>query len=120
MQGVESVASADPARAGDPGEAGAVVPVADPAPQAGPRGQAQSIALVYFARIAEITGRRGEALDCPQPLTGAELLRQLAGRYPEMGALARLELAVNQEHAGLDATIHPGDEVAVFEPVTGG
>jgi len=31
-----------------------------------------------------------------------------------------LKLAVNQYHVAPDTLISPGDEVAVFEPVTGG
>ena len=44
----------------------------------------------------------------------------LAARCPALGPATRLKLAINQEHAGRAATIRPGDEVAVFEPVTGG
>ena len=32
----------------------------------------------------------------------------------------RIRVAVNQHHAGLDAALADGDEVAFFPPVTGG
>ncbi len=76
--------------------------------------------LVYFARVAELIGRRSEVLPVALPLTGAELLRQLVQRYPQLHPAARLQLAVNQEHAQPDVVLRSGDEVAVFEPVTGG
>jgi len=34
--------------------------------------------------------------------------------------MRRLRAAVNHVHAGLDATLGAGDEVAFFPPVTGG
>nr|WP_240039708.1 MoaD/ThiS family protein [Achromobacter aloeverae] len=78
--------------------------------------------LLYFARVAEITGRRAETYPLPEggPLTGSDLLLQLGRRYPELAGASRLRLAVNQTHAKPGVLIRAGDEVAVFEPVTGG
>ncbi|MFA7625347.1 MAG: MoaD/ThiS family protein, partial [Pusillimonas sp.] len=47
-------------------------------------------------------------------------LVQLESRYPQLAPAKRLKLAVNQFHVKPSAIINPGDEVAVFEPVTGG
>jgi molybdopterin synthase sulfur carrier subunit len=79
-----------------------------------------SINVLYFARVAELVGKRGESLPASGTLTGAELLASLQERYPQLQPAARLKLAVNQMHAKPTATIRPGDEVAIFEPVTGG
>jgi molybdopterin synthase sulfur carrier subunit len=79
-----------------------------------------TINLLYFARIAELVGKRNEAWPLSAPTTGAELLEALQTQYPELAPAARLKLAINQTHAKPTATIQPGDEVAVFEPVTGG
>jgi len=79
-----------------------------------------TIELLYFARIAELVGKRGEALPLAQPVSGRELLAELESRYPGLAPAARLKLAVNQYHRPPSVTIRPGDEVAVFEPVTGG
>ena len=51
---------------------------------------------------------------------GAQLLAALGERYPQLEPAARLKLAINQTHAKPTAPIRAGDEVAVFEPVTGG
>lgn len=79
-----------------------------------------SIELLYFARVAELTGKRGETWPLDTPLNGAELLVQLEARYPGLAPASRLKLAINQFHAKPSAAIAAGDEVAVFEPVTGG
>lgn len=90
------------------------------APEPVQPGASGTVSVVYFAQVAEQVGRRDEQLPAAGPLTGAELLTQLAQRYPRLGSVARLKLAVNQRHVQHDVVIQPGDEVAVFEPVTGG
>lgn len=79
-----------------------------------------TINLLFFARIAELVGKRSEAWPLPSPMTGTQLLETLQARYPELTPTARLKLAINQTHAKQSAMIQPGDEVAIFEPVTGG
>jgi len=78
------------------------------------------INLLYFARVAELVGKRGEAWPLSEPTTGAKLLDALQTRYPDLAPAARLKLAINQTHAKATTAIEPGDEVAIFEPVTGG
>lgn len=78
------------------------------------------IRVLYFAQVAELTGQREESWAIDGPLPAHEWLDQLAVRYPQLAPVSRLKLAVNQVHAPVDSTIRPGDEVAVFEPVTGG
>ena len=79
-----------------------------------------NIELLYFARVAELTGKRGEAWPLAQAVSGQALLAELEARYPALAPAARLKLAINQYHAPPGAMVSPGDEVAVFEPVTGG
>lgn len=78
------------------------------------------IKVLYFAQVAELTGTRQELWPIDGPLTGADWLAQLAARYPQLTPVQRLKLAVNQYHVSPETLIQPGDEVAVFEPVTGG
>ncbi|MCD0505731.1 MoaD/ThiS family protein [Bordetella petrii] len=80
----------------------------------------ETINLLYFARVAELVGKRGEAWPLADSSTGAQLLEALQARYPQLEPAARLKLAINQMHSKPSAPIRPGDEVAVFEPVTGG
>lgn len=79
-----------------------------------------AINVLYFARIAELVGKRNESWPLNQPVSGSEWLQQLQVHYPALGSIAHLKLAVNQYHVPHSTIINPGDEVAVFEPVTGG
>ncbi|WP_322996330.1 MoaD/ThiS family protein [Castellaniella sp.] len=79
-----------------------------------------TIKVLYFAQVAEHLGTRQEILPLNAPVQAGAWLDALATRCPALGAANRLKIAINQEHAGRDALISPGDEVAVFEPVTGG
>lgn len=78
------------------------------------------INVLYFARVAELTQVRNEQWPLAQPVRAGQWLEQLAQRYPQLGPAEDLKLAVNQRHVPHNTLIHPGDEVAVFEPVTGG
>jgi len=79
-----------------------------------------AINVLYFAQVAELTQVRQESWPLEGPISGADWLTQLEQRYPQLAPAKRLKLAVNQFHARPDSVIQPGDEVAVFEPVTGG
>ncbi len=79
-----------------------------------------TIEVLYFAQVAEHLGMRHETQPLDEPVQAGLWLDALAARCPALGPAQRLKLAINQEHAGRHDTIRPGDEVAVFEPVTGG
>jgi len=79
-----------------------------------------AINVLYFAQVAELTRLRQETWPIDGPITGADWLARLEARYPQLAPTRRLKLAVNQYHVPLNTVIQPGDEVAVFEPVTGG
>ncbi|HUH60637.1 MAG TPA: MoaD/ThiS family protein [Candidimonas sp.] len=78
------------------------------------------IKVLYFAHVAELTKHREEEWPLTDPISGSGWLAALEARYPQLAPVSRLKLAVNQYHVGHDSLIRPGDEVAVFEPVTGG
>jgi len=84
-----------------------------------------NIRLLYFARLREVLGLDREvlALDAAQP-TLADLLdalRARGGAWSEELAQGRnFRMAINQDIAGPEATLHDSDEVAIFPPVTGG
>ncbi|MER1967687.1 MoaD/ThiS family protein [Castellaniella sp. GW247-6E4] len=79
-----------------------------------------TIEVLYFAQVAEHMGTRRETLALAGPMPAARWLEDLVARCPDLAPVDRLKLAINQEHVDHLAMIHPGDEVAVFEPVTGG
>jgi sulfur-carrier protein len=81
--------------------------------------------VLYFAWVRQKVGRAEEVVEhTPGLRTVGDLVAMLAARgggYAEAFANPdRLRAAVNQAHAGLDAVLAAGDEVAFFPPVTGG
>jgi molybdopterin synthase sulfur carrier subunit len=83
------------------------------------------VKLLYFAWLRGRIGTGAEEVTPPSEVaTVAALLDWLAARGPNYAAAlanrAVVRVAVNQEYAGLDHPVRPGDEVALFPPVTGG
>lgn len=78
------------------------------------------INVLYFARVAELTGKRHEPLPLEGATTVAQWLPLLVARYPALTQAQALKVAVNKKHAQEDTPIRDQDEIAVFEPVTGG
>ena len=82
------------------------------------------IRLLYFAWVREGVGSDGEDYLLTQPVHLAALVDALAERGGAYAATladrSRLRFAVNQVVAGADMLVRPGDEVAIFPPVTGG
>ena len=81
--------------------------------------------LLYFAWLRTKIGVGEETLDLPPEVVNVnDLLHWLSGRgelYAEaLNDLSLVRVAVNQEYVGLDHTLGPDDEVALFPPVTGG
>ena len=81
--------------------------------------------LLYFAWLKTKTGVAEEEVTPPAEVTTvAELLTWLKTRGPgyaeALDDLSALRVAVNQEYARPGDPVGPGDEVALFPPVTGG
>ena len=68
-----------------------------------------TITVLYFARIAELTGLRQETIAATGIDTGHTLLAALKSRHPALESVKNLRLAVNQTHAPLGAGVAPGD-----------
>jgi molybdopterin synthase sulfur carrier subunit len=81
--------------------------------------------LRYFAWLRTRIGRGEESLDPPPGIaTVADLIAWLATRGPGYAAALAdpkiVRVAVNQDYVGPAHPVRPGDEVALFPPVTGG
>ena len=81
--------------------------------------------LLYFAWLKTKTGLAEEEVSPPPEVTTvAELLAWLQTRGPghaeALADLNALRVAVNQEYARPGDPVRPGDEIALFPPVTGG
>ncbi len=84
-----------------------------------------TLTLVYLARLRDAFGTATERVSPPAGVTTvAALCAWLATRGGAWGAeLApgrAVRIAVNHDLASPDTPIRPGDEVALFPPVTGG
>jgi len=83
------------------------------------------IELLYFAWVRERIGKDGERLELPREIASVDALldrlESLGGGYAAaLADRSRLRVAVNQSFSRLDTPLSPGDEVAIFPPVTGG
>ncbi|HYD98207.1 MAG TPA: molybdopterin converting factor subunit 1 [Alphaproteobacteria bacterium] len=81
--------------------------------------------LLYFAWLRARIGTGSETIELPEGVRDvAGLVAWLRGRGPAyaeaLADLAAIRVAVNQDYVDLDHPLAPGDEVALFPPVTGG
>ncbi len=81
--------------------------------------------LLYFAWLRAKIGIAEERIDPPAGVaTVAALLDWLKTRGPGFADALKdtriVRVAVNQAYVGRDHPLRPGDEVALFPPVTGG
>ncbi len=81
--------------------------------------------VLYFAWLRTKIGVAAETVEPPPEVADvAGLVEWLKTRSPRHAdALANskvVKAAVNQEHVPYDHPLGPGDEVALFPPVTGG
>lgn len=80
-----------------------------------------TIKVLYFAQIAELLDKREESWNISSEFTVRQLIDELCEQYEQLAPLkGRLQVAINQHHAQAQDVISAQDEVAVFEPVTGG
>jgi molybdopterin synthase sulfur carrier subunit len=83
-----------------------------------------TVRLLYFAWVRERIGVSEEAVEMAESAPLSTLVARLAARSAAHAeALSQPELlraAVNQALADWDVMVRPGDEVALFPPVTGG
>ncbi len=81
--------------------------------------------LLYFAWLRSKIGTGSEELTPPADVADVGALldwlkRRGDGYADALADLTLVRVAVNQEYVGLDHPLAPGDEVALFPPVTGG
>jgi len=83
-----------------------------------------TVSLLYFAWVRERIGAGSEAVEMDAPTALGALVERLAGQSEAhataLADKARLRAAVNHDFVGWDHMVNPGDEVAIFPPVTGG
>ena len=86
---------------------------------------AATLSLVYLARLREAFGAASESIEAPPGVTTVGALRAwLAARggawATELAPGRAVRIAVNHDLADAGTPVRPGDEIALFPPVTGG
>ena len=78
------------------------------------------VKVKLFAMLKEHLGEEVE-LELAEPATVGGLLERFGADYPQFrGALASLSVAVDHTYARRHESIAPGQELAIFPPVSGG
>jgi molybdopterin converting factor subunit 1 len=79
------------------------------------------IKVLLFGAAADRAGTREIELPVEEGVTLAKIWPLLAELHPDLAPMRdTLAFAVNGEYARKDASVSPGDEVAVLPPVSGG
>lgn len=79
------------------------------------------LSIRLFATLKDRAGSGAISVNVSEPATVADVLTAVAGSYPVLApALGSVIVAVNHAFAGETTAVVPGDEVAMFPPVSGG
>ncbi len=79
------------------------------------------LAVRLFALYRERAGRRLFPVELHDGATVADLTDEVRRRLPMLApAGVQIVVAVNAEYAEPDLVLHPGDEVCLIPPVSGG
>ena len=79
------------------------------------------IEVLLFATLKSRAGRNKVEVEVPEGASAPDLMAALSVACPALvPALGSAVLAINQEFAFEDVALKPGDEVALFPPVSGG
>lgn len=79
------------------------------------------VTVVFYARLAELAGRREWPLDLAAGATASDVWQAGVGMYGELAPMSgRVSCAINAEFAPLGTAVQDGDEVAFLPPVSGG
>jgi len=79
------------------------------------------VRVLFFGILKELVGKATDVIDVPENASVRDVLAHYEAQTPRLReSLPSLALAVNQEYAGPDTTLHPDDELAVLPPVSGG
>jgi molybdopterin converting factor subunit 1 len=79
-----------------------------------------TVRIRFFAIMTQQAGCGGTTLDLPAQTALRDVQPLLQKRFPDLRWPPGTMLAVNQEYAAPNRTLHDGDEVAIIPPVSGG
>lgn len=80
-----------------------------------------NITVLLFGACREAAGVSEMHCDLAAPATAATAWAAVAQRFPSLARFERSALvAINEAHAGREQSLHNGDTLAIFPPVSGG
>jgi len=80
----------------------------------------EEIKILCFGITREILGVGSASMPSREFQTVGSLRDYLSSKYPKLGKLKSLKIAVNDEYASDDHIIQAGDEIVLIPPVSGG
>ncbi|HUG44115.1 MAG TPA: molybdopterin converting factor subunit 1 [Acidobacteriota bacterium] len=79
------------------------------------------VRILLFASLRDIVGAGQIEVAVREDMPASRLIELLEEEHPALKRYRSvIRIAVNQEYASPDAVVRPGDEVALFPPVSGG
>lgn len=79
------------------------------------------IRVLFFGVLKDLSGRPVDVLELPDNSSLADLLAHYGRTTPQLAAhFSGIALSINQEFAAPSEILHPGDEVGLLPPVSGG
>lgn len=79
------------------------------------------VSVVFYARLADLAGRREWSLDVPSGSRVADVWDRSVQAHGDLGSMTgRVSAAVNADFASFTADVADGDEIAFLPPVSGG
>lgn len=76
--------------------------------------------VLAFGIAKDIVGGQTVQLDAADAATVAKLKDVLKSKYPALGELSSLMIAVNSKYAKDSQQLNPNDEIAIIPPTNGG
>jgi len=79
------------------------------------------VRVLFFGVLKDLVGQAADSLSLPEHASLGDVLAHYEARIPRLRSLSSsLAMSINQEYAGLESKLHPGDEIALLPPVSGG
>lgn len=79
------------------------------------------VRVLFFGVLKDLAGRSSDVLSLPDHASAADVLSHYEQRLSATkGLLSSIAISVNQEYAQPGMKLHPGDEIALLPPVSGG
>lgn len=78
------------------------------------------INILAFGIAKDIFGGTSISMELPADANVYNLKYALEKEYPKLKQLTSYMIAMNNEYALPEDSIHPGDEIAIIPPVSGG